>query len=244
MTIPATQKAWRLDKFVSHTTELSRSQAKIVIKKGHIRVDEQVIKDVSYPVQEHHEVLYQQKHLKWPSNIYIMLHKPMHTVCALKDGQHQTVLDVLPDIKQEGLHIVGRLDIDTTGLLFLTTDGQWSHKITSPRTQCGKTYIVTTEQQIPEDLPAIFEQGIELHGERRKTSPAPVTLIGENQCEVIIYEGMYHQIKRMFAAQGLTVTALHRTRIGGLTLDSALSAGEHRQLSAEEVEAIFQDLHK
>ncbi|MGL6146861.1 MAG: pseudouridine synthase, partial [Plesiomonas sp.] len=136
------------------------------------------------------------------------------------------------------LHPAGRLDIDTTGLVLLTDDGQWSHRITSPRHHCEKTYLVTLADPVDASAIALFAEGVQLRSEPDLTRPAVLELLGSHQARLTITEGKYHQVKRMFAAIGNKVTALHRECVGGIALDSNLAEGEYRRLTDDEVQRI------
>lgn len=132
----------------------------------------------------------------------------------------------------------GRLDIDTTGLVLLTDDGQWSHRITSPRHHCEKTYHVTLESPVSSEITEKFAQGIELRGDKEQTRPAVMEIITPTEVLLTISEGRYHQVKRMFAAMGNHVVALHRRQIGEIVLDESLEPGEYRELSREEIDSV------
>ncbi len=164
-----------------------------------------------------------------------MLHKPDGYVCATKDRDHETVLDLLDVDNREALHIAGRLDVDTTGLVLLTDDGQWSHRITTPRAECDKTYWLQSAESIPEAAVAQFARGLFLHNEKERLKPAHLEILDPCTARLTISEGKYHQVKRMFGAIGNAVTRLHRERIGAIALDPALAPGEYRELTADEV---------
>jgi 16S rRNA pseudouridine516 synthase len=170
---------------------------------------------------------------------YLMLYKPQGYVCAARDDRHTTVLELLPAEEREGLHIAGRLDIDTTGLVLLTDDGDWSHRVTSPRHRCLKRYRVTLADPLgAEDLRHLRE-GVMLRGEQQPTRPAEVVQLDDRSLYLSIEEGRYHQVKRMFGALGNRVVALHRDRIGSVDLEAAgLAPGEFRALSVEDVAAL------
>jgi 16S rRNA pseudouridine516 synthase len=137
------------------------------------------------------------------------------------------------------LHFAGRLDVDTTGLVLLTDDGKWSHRITSPKHKCDKTYYVWLADPVGEDYAERFKQGIELRNEREATLPAKLDVITEHEVRLTIREGKYHQVKRMFAALGNKVEALHRERIGDIVLDEELEPGEYRYLTEQEINSVY-----
>jgi 16S rRNA pseudouridine516 synthase len=156
-------------------------------------------------------------------------------VCSTADGEHQTVLDLLFTSNRESLHIVGRLDLDTTGLLLITDDGQWSHRITSPKHQHAKIYHATLTDDISDEAIKRLETGLTLKGEDKPTLPAEVERLDSKTILLTLYEGKYHQVKRMLAAVGNHVERLHREQIGKIILDDGLKAGEWRELSADEI---------
>jgi 16S rRNA pseudouridine516 synthase len=168
-----------------------------------------------------------------------MLNKPQGVVCANSDAEHPTVFDLIdtrtlhPSLRHQ-LQIAGRLDIDTTGLVLITSDGAWNHAITSPNKVLGKRYRVTTSDPISPEAPALFAQGLLLKQESKLTKPAKLTLLNSHHALLEITEGKYHQVKRMFAAIGNKVIALHREAIGTITLDTALAPSQFRPLTANE----------
>src|SRR5690606_11265792 len=140
-------------------------------------------------------------------------------VCANSDSEHATVLDLLELPNKSTLQIDGRLDLDTTGLVLLTDDGQWNHRITSPKSKCTKTYLCHTAEPIPAATIAAFAAGVQLHGESKPTRPAQLELLGDSVARLKVCEGKYHQVKRMFAAVGNRIVRLHRESIGNIVLD-------------------------
>ena len=169
--------------------------------------------------------------------LYEVITKPKGYVCTNDDPVHPCVTRLLRDIANaHDLHAAGRLDVDTTGLVLLTNDGQWSHRVTSPRKQCGKTYHVWLADPVANDTRNRFAQGIMLKNEKQLTRPAQLTLINSTEASLIIHEGKYHQVKRMFAAEGNKVVRLHRDAIGSLALDDELAEGEYRFLTESEID--------
>jgi 16S rRNA pseudouridine516 synthase len=165
------------------------------------------------------------------SRRYLMHHKASGTVCATRDAVHPTVLDGLAG----ELHSVGRLDLTTTGLLLLTNDGQWSHRITQEGNEIPKCYLVTTERPILSDYAETFAKGIYFHAERITTRPAEMEILGTHQARLILREGRHHQVKRMFLSVGNRVTQLHRERIGRIMLPEDLFCGEYREIAPSAV---------
>jgi len=225
----------RLDKFIGNNTELSRTQIHIAIKQGLILVNEIAVSKTNARINDDDKVIFDGQLIEARKARYLMLHKPAGYVSANTDSEHPTVLDLIDVPFKSELQIVGRLDADTTGLLLLTDDGQWNHKVTSPKHMHTKSYIVTTVDPIPSSAKAIFEQGVLLKGESKITLPAELTLIESHKARLSICEGKYHQVKRMFAAIGNHVIALHRERIGEIYLDNNLLPGKCRALTADEI---------
>lgn len=227
----------RLDKFIGNNTELSRTQIHIAIKQGSITVNGVAINKTNTHINPNDHILLDGAVVEERKTRYLMLHKPAGYVSATSDSEHPTLLDLIDLPFKSELQIVGRLDIDTTGLILLTDDGQWNHKITSPRNTHTKSYVVTTTDKISESAIAIFAEGILLKNETKPTLPAELTIIDTRRARLAICEGKYHQVKRMFAAIGNHVVALHRERIGKITLDSTLLPGQCRALTPEEIES-------
>jgi 16S rRNA pseudouridine516 synthase len=164
-----------------------------------------------------------------------MMNKPAGVLSATRDPNFRTVLDSLPEsLRRKGLFPAGRLDKDTEGFVLLTNDGALAHRILSPKNHVPKTYFARVEGQIPPELPQEFASGVTL-GNGDACKPAALEILGENEARVIITEGMYHQIKRMFHRYGLSVAYLKREKIGGLALDSELPLGEVREITREEL---------
>jgi 16S rRNA pseudouridine516 synthase len=228
----------RLDKFVSQSSGLSRKETKIALKQGRITVDGYVIVSADYVVDENSLVELDGEDITPPGKRYYMLNKPEGVVCSTSDPRHPTVISLIDEPRAENLHPVGRLDIDTTGLVLLTDDGQWSHGITSPKKQKNKVYLATLAEPLVENAEKKFEKGMMLDGETKRTLPASLERLSPTEIKVTLQEGRYHQVKRMFAALGNCVIALHRESIGTLQLDPQLQPGQYRPLTNEEIEAL------
>lgn len=228
----------RLDRLLSQATGLSRKQAGIEIRKKRVQLDGEVVRDPAMQVDVHANVSWRDEAVAVPGNIYLMMHKPAGLVCARQDERYSTVLDLLPPETAQRVHIVGRLDKETTGFLLLTDDGDWSHRITSPRYGCSKVYLATLADPIPEDAGERFAGGILLRNEKSPTRPAELQQLDERHARVTLHEGRYHQVRRMFAALGNRVEELHREAIGELQLDPGLAPGRWRELSVEERDAL------
>jgi 16S rRNA pseudouridine516 synthase len=229
----------RLDKLFSQSTSFTRSQAKIHIKRGKVKVDGDVISNPAQHIADDANVEYMGVSVTKPQLRYIMLNKPTGVVCANKDKDHPTVFDSLFVPRIDTLHVAGRLDIDTTGLVLLTDDGQWLHQITSPKHDHKKTYLVDLDSEITEKQIRILTEGVQLKAEKERCKPALIEVLkGQNSTQKIrlsISEGKYHQVKRMMAAVGNHVVKLHRERIADIILDDNLAEGSWRDLSALEV---------
>lgn len=167
--------------------------------------------------------------------VYLMLHKPAGYLSATIDPQHPTVMELIDHPLRDELHLAGRLDRASTGLLLLTNDGRWSRQVTEPVEEISKVYRVTTREVISPETAAIFAEGIYFAYEDLTTRPAVLEILGPQEALLTIHEGRYHQVKRMFHAVGNQVLSLHRESIGPLRLDETLPSGTFRHLSAEEV---------
>jgi len=229
----------RLDKYISHATGLPRDYVKRVIRNKKVTVNGSMIKSAAAHVAETDAVCLEGEHLTLPGPRYFMLHKPAGYVCATEDGEHPIVLDLLHETNPEGLSIAGRLDIDTTGLVLLSDDGQWLHRVTSPRHLFAKVYQAVLQESVDETTITAFANGMLLRGEDKPTAPALCVPLPGNGAEVTLSEGRYHQVKRMFAACGNHVLALHRVRIGAVQLDDTLAEGASRPLTQEEMESFL-----
>jgi len=229
----------RLDKFISQQLEISRAIAHREIRGQRVTVNGEVVRDTAFKLLPDHEVVYDGNVLQMQTGPrYFMLNKPQGYVCSTDDPDHPTIIYFIEEPMAFKLHAAGRLDIDTTGLVLLTDDGQWSHRITSPRHHCEKTYRVTLESPVSDDTAAQFTAGVQLHNEKSLTKPAQLEVITLTEVLLTLSEGRYHQVKRMFAAVGNRVVGLHRERIGDISLDADLEPGEYRPLTAEEIASI------
>ncbi len=229
----------RLDKFIAQQLGVSRAISGREIRASRVTVDGNIVRDTAFKLQPEHHVEYEGNALVQQTGPrYFMLHKPDGYVCSTDDPDHPTVLYFLDEPVAHKLHAAGRLDIDTTGLVLMTDDGQWSHRITSPRHHCEKTYLVTLESPVSEETAVQFAHGIQLHNEKGLTKPAELEVITPTQVRLTISEGRYHQVKRMFAAVGNHVVALHRERIGAIALDEDLAPGEYRPLTEDEIASV------
>ena len=224
----------RLDKYICSCIDASRIEAKRSIGKGMVTINGQEVKSPATKVKENDEVHLKGVKLSLINERYIMLNKPADFICSTQDEAHPSVIGLIDIEKPQNLHIAGRLDVDTTGLVLITDDGQWSHAITSPKKDCGKRYRAELTAPIEESAIELFAQGIQLNNEPNLTRPAILEIVAPHEVVLTLSEGKYHQVKRMFAAIGNKVVELHREAIGNIELDSALAPGEWRYLTDEE----------
>lgn len=228
----------RLDRYISQATGLSRTVVRQRLRRGEICVDGELEKAADRRLTPASRVTLAGEALVLPGLRYFMLNKPAGVVCSTADPAHPTVIGLLGLPQRDRVHPVGRLDRDATGLVLLTDDGAWSHRITSPRRRCAKVYRVHLAEPLAADAAAHFARGVQLKSEKRPCLPAELEILGNHEARVTLHEGRYHQVKRMFAALGNRVISLHREAIGGLWLDPALPPGAWRALSLEEANAL------
>ncbi|MDX1301672.1 16S rRNA pseudouridine(516) synthase RsuA [Photobacterium sp.] len=225
----------RLDKFLGTTLGITRREAGKLLKDKLIEVNGEIIKNGSFQITDDCEVEFNGRILALQGPRYFMLNKPQGFVCSHVDDHNPTVFVLIDEVSPEKMHVAGRLDGDTTGLVLLTDDGQWSHRVTSPRHVCEKTYHVELADPVPEETIQTFADGVQLRSEKEITRPAKLELLGEREALLTISEGKYHQVKRMFAAVGNKVVGLHRQQVGKVVLDDELEPGEYRPLTDEEI---------
>ncbi|WP_018694370.1 pseudouridine synthase [Algicola sagamiensis] len=228
----------RLDKYLCENTNLTRTLAKKAISNGEVTINGTPAKKGSDKITENDEVYFEGTVIDKIGFRYIMLHKPQNMICSTIDEAYPSVLNLLDIVKRERLRIAGRLDVDTTGLVLVSDDGAWLHQIASPNQQCDKCYHVSLAEPLKGEEAKIFGQGLLLRGEEKPTKPAKLETVSSKQVKLTISEGKYHQVKRMFAAVGNRVTALHRASIGAVLLDPELKEGEWRYLTHEEIKAL------
>jgi len=226
----------RVDRFLSNLPRFNRQQVRLLLVERRVSVDGVPVSDPHHEVREFSRVCVDDEVLQAgkPAR-YFMLHKPPGCVSATADPQHPTVLDWLDEPDKDELHIAGRLDFNTTGLMLITNDGQWSRRLTQPTTKLPKVYRVETEQEISAEYAATFAAGVYFAFEDLTTQPAELELLAPRLARLSIIEGRYHQVKRMFGHFNNKVIRLHRERMGPLELDGALAPGEYRALSADEI---------
>tara|TARA_R110001583_G_scaffold55667_1_gene168757 strand:- start:8644 stop:9360 length:717 start_codon:yes stop_codon:yes gene_type:complete len=225
----------RLDRFISEKCEVNRKKVRLLLAQKRIMVDGVIASNIAQPINKFSIISLDNQIIQQHKALYIMLHKPVGVVCATKDKKHKTVIDLLgaslsPDEKAS-LHIVGRLDLNTSGLVLLTNDSRWSEQLTSPKSKVPKHYVVTLKNPLSKEYIQAFSKGMYFAFENITTKPVVLKIISQCQAEVILTEGRYHQIKRMFGRFNNPVIALHRTSIGSYALDESLTAGESKSIN-------------
>ncbi|MBN2898164.1 MAG: rRNA pseudouridine synthase [Clostridia bacterium] len=232
----------RLDKLLSDMGYGSRREVKIVLKRQQVKVNGVFPKSASIHVDpEVDEVLVNGERVVYKPLVYLMMNKPAGVISATEDKRDQTVIDLVDEaFSYYDLHPVGRLDKDTVGLLILTNDGKLSHELLSPKKHVPKTYYAKIDGIVTEEDVNAFDEGINVNDEYT-TLPAQLKILksGElSEIEVTIYEGKYHQVKRMFIARGKEVVYLKRLAMGQLQLDETLEEGMSRELTEEELDLL------
>lgn len=227
----------RLDKFVCKSTNLSRAQVVEYILAGKVLVNAVAVFVESVQVHENNTITLNGQLLKPRAFRYLMIHKSGNTICSNLDEAYPSLFSALDIERADELHVAGRLDADTTGLVLVTDDGRWSFDIIRPQTDCKKVYRVGLSQAIEEgqiiDMTAQFTAGLQLQGEGALTRPAQLHILSPKEVLLTITEGKFHQVKRMFASIGKRVVSLHREKIGEVSLDVEL--GAWRYLTPAEV---------
>ena len=231
----------RLDRWLVTLGVGSRSEMQKLIRKGGVKVNGAMVKDPGQQVDENTaELTVNGTAVDGRLTRHVMLHKPAGLLTAARDKKQSTVMDLLPDVYNAiGCMPVGRLDKDTTGLLFLTTDGELNHRLLSPGRHVDKTYLAEVDGPLDNSHVAAFAEG--LHLSDFDAQPAKLEIVAPKTGRVTVHEGKFHQIKRMFSAVGREVTRLHRETFGSLVLDPDLPEGEWRELTAEELAALYSD---
>lgn len=231
----------RLDKYLTYALSLSRNDSRKLIKSKRITVnDKEVYKNDLY-LNDGDYVKLDGKIIVYKEFIYLMMNKPAGYVCANTDNLHRTVFELINGFEKYNLFTVGRLDIDTTGLLLITNNGSFAHKLTSPKYECEKKYYVETDIDFEEEDIQKMWSGLLLYEEKDKpfiSKPAKLEIIEKNKGYITITEGKYHQVKKLCKACGKTVTALKRVSMGDLKLDESLKLGSYRELTEEELKIL------
>ena len=230
----------RLDKSLAETAQCTRSEAKALLQKGRVQVNGAVCKKGDTQLKESDTVTVDGQVLAYQQFVYLMLNKPEGVVSASTDKRDTTVVDLVGNAyPRRELFPAGRLDKTSTGFVLLTDDGGFAHDILAPKRHFSKTYTVVIDTPLTAQMQQGFAEGVTL-ADGTRLSPAEVTAVSPDglTVRVLLRQGVYHQIKRMFGVYGAGVNALHRDAIGGLELDKTLAPGQWRELSAEEVSKI------
>ncbi len=229
----------RLDKLLAQSGLYTRNEAREVIRAGRVSVDGAVTPRPETKCPENAAVCVDGERVNCSEHRYFMLNKPSGVLSATDDKRQETVLDLLPrELRALGLFPVGRLDKDTTGLLLLTNDGDFAHRVISPKHGVIKTYIASTALPVDAEDIVAFSEGVTL-ADGTKCLPAVLEPLEGNECRVLVSEGKYHQVKRMLASRGKSVLTLRRVKIGALCLDQNLGPGEVRELRQFETALVF-----
>ncbi len=228
----------RLDKVLAHAGFGTRKEVKDIIRKKRVKVNSEVCLQMDRKIHLQEDILHVDDQLiQFNKSAYIMLHKPSGVLSATKDLDRLTVLDLIKGSLPKGCFPVGRLDIDTEGLVLITNDGALAHDLLSPKKHVEKTYLVHLKYALQEADIETLERGMCI-GHKEQCLPAEVDLISNTEIYLTIYEGKYHQIKRMMKCLGNEVVYLKRVQMGPLILDESLAKGEYRYLTKEEIEAL------
>ena len=225
----------RIDKYLADCGIGTRSEVKKYIKAKQITVNGEVVAKPEQKINENNDVVcFKGKPISYEKYVYYLLHKPAGCVTAKQDNVHKTVMEYFPEeIRAKDIAPVGRLDLDTEGLLLFTNDGPLTHHLLSPTHHIPKTYYAVLDKEVPESAVELFKNGVDI-GDDKLTLPAELVILSAKEAELTIHEGRFHQVKRMFEAVGCTVTYLKRLSMGSLTLGE-LSLGEFRKLNENEV---------
>ena len=225
----------KLDRLIAKHRSLGRREAHRLIAAQQVKVDDIVCAENQYPVDRFMQVQLGDEIIQNAERaLYLMLHKPAGVLSATVDAEHQTVIDLIDNPDKHTLHIAGRLDRSSTGLLLLTNDGRWSKQFMNAESKVSKVYLVETLQPIPLEAVATFAQGIYFATEGITTLPAGLEILAEKRARITLHEGRHHQIKRMLGRVGCLVSSLHRESIGSLTLPENLEPGKWRALTDSE----------
>ncbi|WP_461676216.1 pseudouridine synthase [Staphylococcus warneri] len=228
----------RLDKFLANMGIGTRNEVKQSLKKGYVKVNDKVNKSPKTQINPDEDIItVNGEKIIYIDKVYIMLNKPSDVVSATEDDKHQTVIDLIPEYKHLGIFPVGRLDKDTEGLLLITNDGQFNHNLMSPNKHVPKTYEVVSKNDVTQSDVERFKEGLELSDGLLK--PAQLEIIENRRSRVTIYEGKYHQVKRMFHEIENEVLQLKRIKIANLELNTSLKLGEFRLLTEEDFKLLL-----
>ena len=229
----------RLDKILARELNITRSQTKNLIKQKRVALNGEIVKKQDLKCGENDVITVDGRAICVNQYVYIMMNKPKGVISASDGKGEKTVVDILPqDMKRKNLFPAGRLDKDTTGFVLITDDGDFAHDILSPKNHIDKTYIATLDKPFDENLTKAFREGVVLNGE--KLLDAEIEAVDGDFCKarVVLRQGLYHQVKRMFKKYGITVVELERIAMGKLALDATLGDGECRYITEEELNLV------
>jgi len=233
-------KRGRLDQFIASRLQISKKSVRGLLIDNKVRVDGHYAKSVDLLINEFSHIVCDGVVLRQYQACYFMLNKPDGVVSATLDEKHTTALSLLHGVEHDMLHIAGRLDLHSTGLLLITNDAKWSAALMAPANKVDKHYLVTLANPITQEYVEAFAQGMYFEYENITTLPVQLTLLSSHQARVVLREGKYHQIKRMFGRFRNPVVALQRESIGDIYLDNQLKPGEFRSLTKAEVDSVIQ----
>ena len=226
----------KLDRLLAKYESMGRNRARQLVVSRQVIVDGSPATRIDLEVDRFSRVEIGGTIVQAPARLlHIMLHKPIGVLSATSDAEHRTVIDLIDDPDKESLHLVGRLDRNTSGLMLLTNDGRWSKALMNPVRKVPKVYLVETYDPIPPEAVAEFARGFYFHTEDLTTMPADLEILGARSARLTLHEGRYHQVKRMFHRIGNRVSALHRESIGGIVLPENLGVGQWRALDPPEI---------
>jgi len=226
-------KTHRLDRFICKNSVFSTAETRLLIAQKRILLNEAVASSIQQQVTQFTHVVLDGICLQDNKPLYIMLNKPKEVLSATKDSQHTTVLDLIQHPRKSELHLVGRLDLNTTGLILLTNDGAWSRTVCLPETKLVKIYEVTVSKPLTDEYITVFREGVYFAYENITTQPASLEILSEYTARLSLIEGKYHQVKRMFGFFQNRVLALHRISVGQIALGD-LEEGQSRLLTLQE----------
>jgi len=226
----------KLDRLLAKHDSMGRNRARQLVVERKITVDGCTATKIDVEVSRFSQVEIEGVVVQKAERLlHFMLNKPIGVVSATSDAEHRTVIDLIDDPDKDSLHLVGRLDRNTSGLVLLTNDGRWSKALMDPASKVPKVYLVETRDPIPPEAVEAFARGFYFHTENLTTLPSELVILGERQARLTLHEGRYHQVKRMFHRIGNRVTGLHRERIGLIELPAELPIGGWRKLTNSEI---------
>ena len=230
----------RLDKFLADRTPHSRSEIKTLLRNGAVKINNIISTDPKLKINpDQQEITLNGNKIHGGTQLYVIVNKPENYICATEDKQHKTVLELLPEaLRHKDMFPAGRLDIDSTGLVLVTTDGNLAHQMLSPRHHVPKYYLVRLAEPVQNEQIQMLAQGITL-SDGLECLPAQAMALENNYCLICLHEGKYHQVKRMFAALGNHVEHLHRVAVGGLLLPSNLPSGSCLEIFNKEISQLL-----